>query len=42
MRSVNGDGSWAKQKRGREDFLNKGGTIAEMDKIANTMNWAKT
>ncbi len=27
---------------GREDFLNKGGTIAAMDKIANTMNWAKT
>ena len=27
---------------GREDFLNKGGTIAHMDKIANTMNWAKT
>ena len=27
---------------GREDFLNKGGTITHMDKIANTMNWAKT
>ncbi len=27
---------------GREDFLNKGGTMAEMDKIANTMNWSKT
>ena len=27
---------------GREDFLNKRGTMAEMDKIANTMNWSKT
>lgn len=27
---------------GREDFLNKEGTMAHMDKIAQTMNWAKT
>ena len=27
---------------GREDFLNRKGTLAELDKIANTMNWAKT
>ena len=26
---------------GREDFLNKGGTMAHMDKIVQTMNWAK-
>ena len=27
---------------GREDFLNKEGTMAHMDKIVQTMNWAKT
>ena len=27
---------------GREDFLNKDGTRANLDKVTQTMNWAKT
>ena len=27
---------------GSEDFLNKGGTRANLDKVTQTMNWVKT